>query len=122
MPRMVPANDSPCLSVAEIVELARAEFGFVNIDPKNGLKFVSNRLLGDMPAVDQTTADQRLLPLSESVEMIVGDNRRNDDQFLKCYVIPSEPIHIEFVDDVQARHCKSLIQRMQNILGYVVEF
>ena len=118
MPRLVPKGNRPCLSVAEVVRLSEAEFGFVNIDAKCGLKYVANRLLADIPCVDQATADQHLDPLAESVEMIVGDDRRSDDHFLKCYVIPGEPIQIENVSEGQAELTECLIQRLQRVLGY----
>lgn len=118
MPRLVPNDNRPCLTVTEIVRLSEAEFGFVNIDAKCGLRFVADRLLADMPSLDQATADKHLVPLAESVEMIVGDDRHSDDQFLKCYVIPGEPIQIEIVSEGQAEFTECLMQRLQRVLGY----
>ena len=118
MPKLSRKKGAKVLSVADIVERAHVEFGFVHVDGKRGMNFVAQRLLSSGSSVRQETADRLLDPLGGSIEMIVGDDRQSDVDFLKCFVIPNEPIEIEYVFDGHETYCAPLIFRLACILNY----
>lgn len=121
MPRLISRN-RPVLSVADVVRLAQDEFGFVNVDSKRGLRFIAERLISKTASPLETKwADRQLAPLADSVEMIVGDDCKSDDRFLKCYVIPGEPVHIEYVFEGHDRLCEDLLHRLKKTLDYEYE-
>lgn len=121
MPRLI-ARNGPVLSVADVVRLAQGEFGFVNVDSKQGLKFVAEQLFSKTASPIETEwSDSQLAPLADSVEMICGDDRHSDEQFLKCYVVPGEPVHIVYVFEGHDRLCEDLLHRLKKSLGYAIE-
>ena len=64
--------------------------------------------------------DEALTRVANSTEMIVGDDRQSDDDFLKCYVIPNEPLAIEYVYHGHALRAEPLLVRLANALEYEI--
>jgi hypothetical protein len=120
MTHLRPKADSPYMSVEETASRAAGEFGFTHCDQKRGLRYVTERLLKSMTGLSHNEKDQTLRPVSDSIEMIVGDDRTSDDDFLKCYVIPNEPIEIEYVYDGHAERVEPLLARLAASLGYEI--
>jgi len=118
MPSLGPSQNEPYLSVADVVDRARREFGFVHLDSARGLRFVANRLLSMQPRPAHNAAEAILAPLAGSIELIVGDDQRSDTDFLKCYVIPNEPIEIQYVYEGHHTRSAALLQRLGTILDY----
>jgi len=108
----------PLLPVADVIDRVEREFGFVRVDSSRGVQFVANRLLKEKPRITHESAEQLLAPLADSVEMIVGDDRHSDTDFLKCYIIPNEPIYIEYVYEGHELQAAGLLQRLQTALNY----
>jgi hypothetical protein len=63
-------------------------------------------------------AEPLLAPLSDSIEMIVGDDPHSDTDFVKCYVIPNAPIEIQWTYDGHEVRVERLLSRLRGILGY----
>jgi hypothetical protein len=120
MTHLRPKADSQYMIVEEIVGRATGEFRFTHCDQKRGLRYVTERLLKSMPGLSHSEKEQALLPVSDSIEMIVGDDQKSDDDFLKCYVIPNEPIVIEYVYDGHADRVEPLLIRLATSLGYEI--
>jgi hypothetical protein len=120
MTHLRPKADSQYMTVEEIVSRATGEFGFTHCDQKQGLRYVTERLLNSTTGLFHHEKDQALLPVSDSIEMIVGDDPQSDDDFLKCYVIPNEPVEIEYVYDGHAEHVDPLLIRLATSIGYEI--
>ena len=120
MTHLRPKVGSQYMIVEEIVSRATGEFGFTHCDQKRGLRYVTEGLLKSMTGLSHSAKDQALFRVSDSIEMIVGDDRKSDDDFLKCYVIPNEPIEIEYVYDGHAERVEPLLIRLATSLGYEI--
>jgi hypothetical protein len=120
MTSLRPKANSQYMSIEEIVSRATGEFGFTHCDQKRGVRNVTEILLDSMTGLSHHEKDQALLPVSVSIEMIVGDDRQSDDDFLKCYVIPNKPVEIEYVYDGHAERVEPLLVRLANSLGYEI--
>jgi predicted DNA-binding helix-hairpin-helix protein len=108
------------MTVEEIVSRATGEFGFTHCDQKRGLRYITEKLLNSMAGLFHHEKDHALLPVSDSIEMIVGDDRKSDEDFLKCYVIPNEPIEIEYVYEGHAERVEPLLVRLATSIGYEI--
>ncbi len=115
-----PKVENQYLSVEEVVTLAKGEFRFTHCDQKRGLRYITERMADSMSGLSHHEKDQALLPLSDSTEMIVGDDRHSDNDFLKCYVIPNKPIAIEYVYEGHAERVAPLLVRLADSLGYEI--
>jgi hypothetical protein len=58
--------------------------------------------------------------MMDAVEMILGDNRKTDKHFLKCYVIPNAPIDVLYLYQTHEMNTRSLLDRLSVILGYTI--
>jgi hypothetical protein len=117
---LAPQNEGRFLPVNTIVELATREFELVHTDQSRALLHLADRLLALKPGVDQQTADEFLLPLAESVEMICVDDPHSEQEFLKCFVVPGEPIEIVFHSDDHEEESAELLDRLARVLDYSV--
>lgn len=97
---------------------ANSEFGFAHCDRKRGLWYVTERLLNSKTNISHDKKDEALALVAESIEMIAGDDRQSDEDFLKCYVIPNEPLAIEYVYGGHAERVEPLLVRLANSIGY----
>ena len=120
MRALVPMTGSPWLPVATVIQRASAEFTCVVTDQKRAMKHLADRLLAENPDVDQQTADAYLQPLAESVEMICADDRRADEQFLRCFVVPEQPIEIVYHFDGHEEAAAGLVDRLARVLNYAI--
>lgn len=115
-----PKNDNKFMPVAEIVSRATREFGFAVCDQMRGLRYVTERLLKSMTDLSHHEKEQVIERVSNSIELIVGDDRQSDDNFLKCYVIPNEPVAIEYLYEGHAERVELLLVRLADALGYEI--
>ncbi|MCX7423541.1 MAG: hypothetical protein NT013_28955 [Planctomycetia bacterium] len=115
-----PKDDNQYIPVKEVVSRATGEFGFTYCEQKRGLRYAAERLLNSTNGLSHHEKSQALLQVSDSIEMIVVDDRQSDDDFLKCYVIPKEPIAIEYVYEGHAERVEPLLVKLANSLGYEI--
>lgn len=120
MTTLVPNTGSSWHPVATIIQRAAAEFMCVVTDQKRAMKHLADKLVAEDRDVDQQTADEYLQPLAESVEMICADDRHADEQFLKCYVVPKQPIEIVYHFEGHEEAAGSLIVRLARVLDYAI--
>jgi hypothetical protein len=120
MTTLVPNTGSSWHPVATITQRAASEFMCVVTDQKRAMKRLANKLVAEDRDVDQKTADEYLQPLAESVEMICADDRHADEQFLKCYVVPEQPIEIVYHFEGHEEVAGSLIVRLARVLDYAI--
>ena len=120
MTSLAPNTDSSWLSVATIVERASAEFACVVVDHDRAMRYLAEQLIAATPNADQATADRLLQPLADSVEMICADDRRSEERFLKCLVIPKRPIEIVYHFDDQREITRDLLERLARALDYTL--
>lgn len=115
-----PPNDNACLTVNEIVRRATGAFGFTHCDQKRGLRYVTERLLNSQLGISHDEKDRVLALVADSIEMIAGDDRQSDDEFIKCYVIPGESVVVEYVYGGHAERIEPLLVRLADALGYEI--
>jgi hypothetical protein len=120
MTSLAPNASSSWLDVATVVQRANDEFACVVVDHGRAMKFIADRLVEAMLDIDQQTADEHLQPLAESVEMICTDDRHSDELFLKCIVMPERPIEILYHFQGHEESATDLLQRLANVLDYVI--
>jgi hypothetical protein len=108
------------LSVATIVQRLRASFAIVHVDERKGLRFVAQRIVRLSPPPDQDEIDRMLDPLSGAAEVIMADDRQSDRLFPRTYLVPDEPIVVEWVYRGQAQVCRDLLSRYADVLGHEV--
>ena len=120
MTTLVPNTDSPWLPVAKVIQRAAAEFVCVVTDQKRAMKQLADGFAAERLEVDQQTADEHLQPLAESVEMICADDRHADEQFLKCFVVPEQPIEIVYHFDGHKEAAAGLLYRLARVLDYAI--
>jgi hypothetical protein len=119
MTSLRPKNDAENLAVEEVVRRATAEFGFVQCDKDRGARYAAKEL-AERSDLTHEAKDQAMVLLMDAVEMIVGNDRRSDEHFLKCIVIPNGPIHVLFLYDSHQSRTRALLERLANVLGYSV--
>jgi hypothetical protein len=118
MAALAPNGSSSWLDVATVVQRANEEFACVVVDQARAMRYIANGLVAAMPDIDQQTADERLQPLADSIEMICTDDRHSDERFLKCIVMPERPIEIVYHFDGHQESAADLLQRLANVLDY----
>ena len=119
MTTLIPNSGSRWLPVETVVQRAESEFAYVVTDPTRAMKLLADRLVAEQPNVDQHTADVRLKPLADSVEMICTDDRHSNEEFLKCIVVPEHPIEIVYHFDRHEEAAANLLERLARVLDYV---
>lgn len=120
MASLVPQPDSQWLAVSTVVERAKAEFAFVKTDSFRAMKRLAEQFLSLDPSADHQAADSYLEPLSDSVELICADDPRSDEQFLKCFVVPQQPIEIEYLFSGHEAAAAGLLNRFAFSIGYSI--
>ncbi len=119
MTNLQPKNDAENLAVEEVVRRATAEFGFVQCDKDRGVRYAAE-VLAQRSDLTHEAKDQAMVPLMNAVEMIVGNDRRSDEHFLKCIVIPNGPIQVLYLYDSHQSRTRALLERLANVLGYSI--
>ena len=119
MTTLLPRNDAVNLGVEEVVRRATAEFGFVQCDNDRGARYAAEELARRTDLTHESK-DAVMMSLMDSVEMIVGNDRRSDKHFLKCVVIPNGPIHVLYLYNSHETQTHSLLERLANVLGYSI--
>jgi hypothetical protein len=120
MRTLVPNAGSPWLPVSTIIQRAAAEFACLVTDQAQAMRHLAEKLIAEKPDVDQQTADEYLEPLAESVEMICADDRHSDERFLKCFVVPEQPIEIVYHFDGHEEAAAGLLERLARVLDYSI--
>ena len=120
MTSLSPNANSSWLDVATVVQRANKEFGCVVVDHPRAMKYLADQLISATPNIDQQTADEHLRPLADSVEMICTDDRRSDERFLKCIVMPERPIEIVYHFDGHKQSAADLLNRLAHVLDYTI--
>ena len=119
MTSLHPVDASKALSVDEIVRRAKTEFGFVQVDPEQGQRYLAKKVAGNGELSHQEK-ERAVGQAMDAVELIIGDDRRADKHFLKCYAIPNQAIDVVYLYESHATNTKSLIDRLASALGYLV--
>ena len=120
MTSLSPNTTASWHDVATVVQRANDEFGCVVVDRARAMKYLADQLISEMPNIDQKTADEHLRPLGDSVEMICTDDRRSDERFLKCIVMPERPIEIVYQFDGHKQSAADLLKRLARVLDYAI--
>ena len=120
MTHLRPKYDNQYLPVEDIVRRANCEFGFTCCDQKRGLRYVAERFLETAAGLSHHEKDHALALVANSIEMIVGDDRQSEEDFLKCYVIPNEPVAIQYVYNGHEERVEPMLVRLANSLEYQI--
>ena len=108
------------LAADEVLRRVSENFGFVQCDGERGLRYAANRLLRTGSDLSHDEKDKAMILVANTVEMILGDDRRSDKHFLKCFVIPNGPIEIEYMYDSHQRQTEHLLDRLATVLEYEI--
>lgn len=106
------------LSIDEVVSRVNIEFGFVQCDQQRGLRYAAERLMRSSHGLSHDEKDRQMAFVADTVEMILGDDRRHDKHFLKCFVIPQAPIEVVYLYDSHEECTMHLLTRLAKVLKY----
>ena len=120
MTSLVPESVADTLSVEEVLQRANMEFGFVQWDSERGLKYAAKKVARTGVHLSHKDKELAMELMVDTIELILGDNRRTDKHFLKCYVIPNGPIEVEYLYDSHDRLTLPLLKRFALALGYLI--
>lgn len=112
-----PKHDTEPLDVDEVVDRLTAEFGFVQCDNDRGVRYAAQDLAHHSELTHEAK-ERSMLPLMNAIEVIIGDDRRHDQHFLKCVVLPNGPIHVLYLYESHASQTDHLLERLATVLGY----